>query len=192
MTTYLLHGGMVRYESEWNDSYFKKIAESIPENGTALIVLFASEEPRWPEQLENMKALVAAQAGGKAINFILATREHFMEEIAAADAVIMRGGSTNKLLEALRSYPLTKESFAGKLVTGSSAGAYALAQFGYDKSHKAVRAGLGLVPARVLCHYLSDIQEERTDDKAVAVLEGIHHELELVILKDCEWKEFSL
>lgn len=192
MTTYLLHGGMVRYDNEHNDAFFKAIADAIPENGKALVVLFASKESNWPEQLENMQELVLAQAGGKAITFSIASREHLMEEIAASDAVLIRGGSTNMLLEALRKYPLSRESLDGKVVAGSSAGAYALAAYGYDKSEKAVRVGLGLVPVRALCHYLSDTPEERTDDTGIAVMNSVHQELELVVLKECEWKQFSL
>ena len=192
MTTYLLHGGMLRYENASNDAYFKEIAEFIPENGTALIVLFASEEERWPEQFENVITLVKAQADGKNIDFKLATREHFIEEIAAADAIVIRGGSTNRLLEALRAYALSMQSFEGKIVTGASAGAYALAQFGYDKSHKSIRTGLGFVPVRVLCHYMSDKPEEHTDDAAIEILNSAHQELDLVVLEDSNWKKFTI
>lgn len=96
------------------------------------------------------------------------------------------GGSTNKLLETLRTYPDLKPLLEGKTIAGSSAGAYAIAQFGASHSEDAVREGLGLAPLRVICH--DESAELPPAPGAVALLKETSKNLELVSLKDCEWK----
>ena len=78
-----------------------------------------------------------------------------------------------------------------KTVAGSSAGAYVLSAFNYDKSEKTVRTGLGFVPVRTICHYGSPTNEH-TGEEAIQVMESQHKDLLLVILKDREWKVFEI
>ncbi len=192
MTTYLMHGGMLVIKSASNDAYFKRIADAVPEGGMVLVVLFAALESRWPELLEIMKGYIVSAAPDKHINFVQATKENFLNEVAAADAVFMRGGETNRLLEALRAYPNLKEAFDGKLVAGSSAGAYAMGTYNYSRSGNKLRDGLNLVPSRVLCHYESEDPKEANGAEALATMESEHQELPLIVLRDGEWKEFTI
>lgn len=192
MTRYLLHGGGLILKSEGNDSYFRTIVEAVPDGGTLLVVLFAATEDRWPELFENLKGYVAAQAGEKRIAYALATREHFVEEAGRADAILIRGGSTDRLIEALRAYNDLAAVFNGKLVAGSSAGAYAFGVYNYSRSGKKLRDGLGLVKAKVLCHYESEDPKEHNGADAVAVMEAEHPELPLITLRDAEWKELTV
>jgi len=82
-----------------------------------------------------------------------------------------------------------KPLLEGKTVAGSSAGAYALARFGASHDEAEVREGLGLVPIRIVCHYEST--ELPPNAESVSLLKNTAPELELVFLKDFEWKVLS-
>lgn len=112
-----------------------------------------------------------------------------LEEVQNADAVYLHGGSTNKLLRLLREFPSLEQYIQGKTVAGSSAGAYAIAKYGASHSEDAMREGLGLAPLRVVCHYESS--ELPPAPGAVALLQNTATELELVLLRDFEWKVFE-
>ena len=74
-------------------------------------------------------------------------------------------------------------------MAGSSAGAYALAKFGTSHSEEVVREGLGLVPVRRVCYWESpDLPPSAT---SVALLKDTAPNLELVFLKDFEWRIFN-
>jgi len=191
MTTYLLHGGMLKDKNASNEAYFRRIVRGVPDGGTVLIVLFAATEDRWPELFEELKGAMEAQTEGKPLQFVCATKKRFVEEAKHADAIVIRGGSTDRLLDALRSYDDLGRVFAGKLVGGSSAGAYAIAAYNYDRSARECRAGFGLLPLRVICHYESPTSDG-AGPEAVEIMNGDHADLPLLLLHDCEWKEYTV
>lgn len=192
MTTYILHGGMMRSHNELNDSFYMRIAALIPDGGKVLLVYFASEENQVPELFKSIQQIIEDLVPEKHLSYARATEERFLEEVQAADAIIFRGGSTDRLIAALRGYPDLAKAFEGKVVAGSSAGAYALAHFNYDKSGKKMREGLGMVNVKCVCHYQSPDLKNNPGDDALGIMDAEHQELELVILKDSEWKEFSV
>lgn len=191
MTTYILHGGGMHEEGESNDRMYDRIVEAVPQDGTILLCYFASEESDRPTLLDRTKNRIGSRIVPKNIQFVTTTEETFMADAKTADAIIFRGGSTNRLLATLRSYPDLKEVFEGKLVMGSSAGAYALSAYNYDKSENSTREGLGFVPVRTICHYLSQTKDG-VGEEAVQTMNTTHTELPLITLDDCEWKEYSL
>lgn len=132
---------------------------------------------------------IEKQAKGKIFNFVMATRQDFLDQIKQSNAIFFSGGSTDKLLEILRTYPDLKPLVEGRTVAGSSEGAYMLAQFGASHSEAIVREGLGFVPLRVVCHYESPDLPPST--ASVEVLKNTVLNLELVLLKDFEWKVFK-
>lgn len=191
MTTYILHGGFEKLDCESNDAFYRRIVELVPDGGTILLVFFASVDEEHAKRFSEYEERFMSRMSGKHLTLVLATKENFMEQVKNADAVIMRGGSTDRLMSVLHTYPNLKEAFQGKLVTGSSAGAYALSAFNYDKSAKVVRTGLGMVPVKTICHYQSETAEN-PGVEAEPIMREAHPEVPLLILKDAEWKEFTL
>jgi hypothetical protein len=192
MTTYILHGGFSKIRNESNDRLYKTIAESVSEGGIVLCTYFSViDVEKIPERFEGQKQYLIEQSEGKEFRCELAVKESFLEQVAAADAVILNGGSTNQLLEALRQYPELKTVFEGKMIVGSSAGAYALSAYNYDKSHKRMRDGLGLLEIKTVCHFESTT-DEHVGQEAIEVMNSEHSELPLVVLKDCEWQSFKV
>ncbi len=190
MTKYILHGGFTTAENPSNDAFYREFVRDIPDDGTILVVYFASrEEKEIPEKFKNHKKRIQVQSEGKDFHFVMATQEGFISQIEKSDAICFYGGSTNKLLEILRTYPNLRPLFTGKTIAGSSAGAYALARFGPSHHEEKVREGLGIVPVRIVCHYESSVLPP--NEKAVSMLRNTAPESELVFLKDFEWKIFA-
>jgi peptidase E len=189
MTKFILHGGFTRRENELNRSFTEELVHDIPNGGEVLLVYFASRSHDTQEVFEEMCKKFHDQAVGKKFTCTKATRGDFIEQLIRADAVYFHGGDTNKLLEILQSYPDLKPLIAGKTIAGSSAGAYILATLGASHSEDRMRSGLALVPLRVVCHYESP--EMPPAEGAVELLTKTSPELELVLLRDCEWKVFN-
>ncbi|MCX6786647.1 MAG: Type 1 glutamine amidotransferase-like domain-containing protein [Candidatus Kaiserbacteria bacterium] len=186
---FILHGGYTRRDNESNCAFYDEFVRDISDGGMALLVYFATrDESHILESFDDLSAKFKAHAGEKNINFILATKEDFIAQFKKADAVFINGGSTSKLLNVLRTYPDLKPLIGEKTIAGSSAGAYAIAHLGASHSEEVVREGLGLAPLRVVCHYESP--ELPPSDASVSLLKNTSQDLELVLLKDCEWKVF--
>ena len=191
MTKFIFHGGTTQLDVESNRSFYREIIKDIPEGGTVLLVYFASRATDAETNEEKMKSDIERfqnQSEGKRLHFVMATREEFINQLSQADAMYIRGGSTAQLMEILRSYPDLKPYTEGKVLAGSSAGAYALSTF-YDSHYEdLVLEGLALAPVRVVCHCNSVKMKPR--EKSVQLLKETTPELELILLNDCEWKVF--
>jgi peptidase E len=191
MTKYILHGGFSRKDNELNRGFFCEFVRDVPPGGTVLLVYFASE-PGDDINLRfaNHRQQISSLVHNKSFNFVVAEETEFVDQLSKADAVYFNGGNTTLLLATLGKYHGVKELLEGKTVAGSSAGAYALAAYGTAHSEEHVREGLGLVPVRVVCHYESvDLPPSETSLKEIT---NIATKLELVLLKDCEWRVFEL
>lgn len=193
MTKYILHGGYTGTDNELNRTFYEEITRDVPDGGTILLCYFASKDVdnsgRFKEDSERIKE----QSLGKNLIFLLADEGNFMEQLEKADALYIRGGSTPKLLGVLRKYDKFKESLGGKTLAGSSAGAYAIGRYSAfhdDESGGQIREGLGLLPLRVVCHYESP--DLPPNPQALSALENIAQDLELIYLKDFEWKVFKV
>jgi len=190
MTKYILHGGYTRRENELNKTFFKELLRDVPDGGNVLLVYFASETHDGAiKSFENLKQKLPEHAEGKNLNYVFATKENFLEEFDKANVVFFNGGTTNPLLETIRAFPDLRSGVGAKTVAGSSAGAYMLARYGTSHSEVHMREGIGFVPLKVICHYESpDLPPSAT---SVKELMEVAPDLELVRLKDCEWKVFN-
>lgn len=188
MTKFILHGGFTRRDNELNRSFYEEFTRDIPDEAEILLVYFASRSHDTQEIFEEMSGKFQEHAPNKTFTFTKAIQEHFLEELTRSDAVYFHGGDTNKLIEILRRYPDLKPLIEGKTIAGSSAGAYILATLGASHAEDRMREGLGLVPLRVVCHFESP--EMPPAEGAVSLIRNTAPELELVLLKDCEWRVF--
>lgn len=186
MTKYIFHGGGTAGESGSNDSFFHEISRDVKEGGSILLVYFASRSDDSSEKAEQDMHKLKNAAEGKQLRFVVATHEAFLSQIAEADAVYLRGGSTEKLLAALSVYPNLKEHFAGKTIAGSSAGAYVLSTLYSSHYEDAVAHGLGIVPVKVVTHYQSEKMPPKMG--SVEALKKVSADLPLIILKEGEWE----
>ncbi len=188
--TYILHGGFEREDNELNRSFYQEVLKGVSDNGTLLLVHFAStHSPEEVKETHELQEKRMQSLTNKHINVEFATEEDFLNQVEHADAIHMRGGHTPKLLSVLKNYPELAAMFSNKTISGSSAGAYALAKYGPGHSEEGIREGLGLVPIRLACHYES--LELPPDSESLTELKAMATELELVTLRDFEWRVFN-
>lgn len=188
MTKYILHGGYTSETNELNQSYFAEMVRDVPDGGNMLLVYFASDEESVDHKFKKDSRRMHELAPDKKITFTKATEHDFVEQLKAADVIYIRGGDTQKLKTALDSYPEFVGLIQGKTVSGSSAGAYILSKYYFTNSLNRVMEGYGCAPVRVVCHYQSDIHPAPENVDPVAAMEAYDNNLELVLLKDHEWK----
>ncbi len=193
MTKYILHGGFTRPDNELNRTFYEEIARDVPDGGTILLCYFASQSDDNTEKFTEDSRRLREQSRGKNFIFLLADEVGFSDQLKQADALYIRGGSTPRLLGALKKYPNLEENLNSKTIAGSSAGAYAIGRYSAfhdDESGGKIREGLGLLPLRVVCHYEST--DLPPNPKALSSLIELAQDLELVVLRDFEWKVFKV
>ncbi|TAJ12914.1 hypothetical protein EPO56_03775 [Patescibacteria group bacterium] len=188
MTKFILHGGYTREPNELNRTFFTELAKDVPNNGTILLVYFASTDDNIDTRFEEHRKMILENITPNTVTVLLANEKDFIHQVNIADAIFLNGGNTDKLLKTLENYPDFKNEIEGKTIAGSSAGAYTLARYGASHSLKEMRRGLGIVPIRLICHFESEtLPPSKT---SVEMLIGTSPELELVTLKDYEWRTF--
>jgi peptidase E len=190
MTKYILHGGYTSTENDLNAGFYREISKHVPENGNILLVYFSRDDENYDEVFKQDSEKIVAQAEGKKLNLKMASKENFENELDWTDSIYMRGGDTQKLIDTLKKYPEFGNKIRNKIVSGSSAGAYAVSTYYYSNSNGQIQKGLGIVPLRVICHYKSEIHENVGGDP-VELMEDYPEDLELVVLKDFEWKIYE-
>ncbi len=129
MTKYILHGGFTRPDNELNRTFYEEIARDVPDGGTILLCYFASQSDDNTEKFTEDSRRLREQSRGKNFIFLLADEVGFSDQLKQADALYIRGGSTPRLLGALKKYPNLEENLNSKTIAGSSAGAYAIGRY---------------------------------------------------------------
>jgi len=160
----------------------------MPGRATVLVCLFAKEKKYWQESFEIFVRLFKKNVTGKEIVFEAADKKRFRGQIKKADVIILQGGDTLKLLKALKKFRGFTKAIKGKIVVGSSAGAYVLSAYFYGNSTDAVYQGLGIVPFRTRCHYKGEISKIK--EKFSQFPESLKYKL--VLLKDFEHKVYKI
>ena len=95
-----------------------------------------------------------------------------------------------KLIETIKRHSDFAEAIRGKVMAGSSAGAYLFSKYYHSGSEDKIFEGLGILPIRITCHYESKKFETRGNP--LEQLKQYPENLELVILKDYEWRVFEI
>lgn len=189
MIKYILHGGYSSVDNELNRAFYEEIARDIRDQGVILLCYFATKDEDNSSRFKEDSEMIRQQSHGKNLNFIVANEDDFIKQLKEADVLYLRGGNTEKLLDTLNKFNDLKDFLENKTVAGSSAGAYAIAKYSifHDEGLIGrVREGLGLLPLRVICHYESI--KFPPNLTSLTLLKATATELDLLVLKDFEWK----
>lgn len=181
-TKFILQGGFPKDGAQENDTFFSEILNTAPQESKILLVLFAKEADRIEKNTKEDIEQFTRNSSGKNLTFEVATEEKFIEQIKASDVIYFHGGHTGKLLDALKTLPDFREEIKGKVVAGDSAGANVLCAAFYSLRMGAGE-GLGILPFKVLCHYVEENKDKLNDIKP---------ELETVILPELNFKVFEI
>jgi len=183
-TKFILHGGFTKGKTEENNSeFYAEILKDAPEGAKILLVCFAKNDERVPIATERVKTEFNKSKWQKEITFEVASEQSFVEQIKSANVVYFHGGTTLKLLEALKKFPNLKDILNGKIVAGESAGANVFGEFFYSPSTDKVDEGLGFFPLKIIPHYSEQYKGK---------LDGLGKELELLSLTEYEYKVFEI
>ena len=176
---------MVRYQNEDNDSFFREFVKNLEDGDQVLHIGFARRDlDERRRTFERDKSLILAQTT-KDITVIAATTTDLAKQLEASRAVFVTGGDTEGLIEDVRACGNFAALLSGKVVAGSSAGAYLLSRFYFSGKTKGVLPGLGILPVRILCHYGNP--EFDATDEALDLLRTYSEDAELLALKECAW-----
>lgn len=189
MTKFILHGGYSDRENQNNDLFYEEMLKDKQDNTTILIVYFAKDKEEWKQKFDLHKQAFLKAAGDRKIIFEIAIEDAFLDQIRRAEVIYIHGGNTKRLLETLEKFPDFSKELNGKVVAGESAGAYVLSTYYYSASVGGIQKGLGILPVKVICHYQSD--RHPTNDDPIELMKEYPGDLELIVLKDYEWKTIT-
>jgi peptidase E len=189
MTKFILHGGFTRVDNELNAGYYHEITRSLAKDAKVLVIPFSRDDKEYSDVLKLETEKIQNSATNKQLDVQIASENNLIDQIKNSDAVVIRGGNTNKLLTALKKHPSFKDAIKDKTVAGSSAGAYVLSTYYHSADSGKIHEGLKILPLRVICHFKSD--QFNVTEKAIKAMDQYPNNLELLVLKDHEWKVFN-
>lgn len=183
-TKYILHGGFeIGKQDEDNSLFYSEILRESSQTAQILIVPFAKDEDRIIPSKERVMKEFNKVKDQKEISFELANKESFLKQLISCDIIYFQGGTTTKLLNALKEFPDFKNLMEGKIIAGESAGSNVLCSYFYSKSADAVGRGLGFLPLKIIPHYKPEYKDKFID---------IGEELENLFLCEYEFKVFYI
>ncbi|MGB0757487.1 MAG: Type 1 glutamine amidotransferase-like domain-containing protein [Patescibacteria group bacterium] len=191
MTKFILHGGFARTRNELNKSFFTEMVSELSDGDIVLLVYFSREDNEYEKLTAQDTTFITECAGETKVQFEVANKEFFIDQIKSAKAIYFRGGITDKLLATVNEHPEFVEAIQGKIVAGSSAGVYLFSTYYHSASTGKINKGLGLLPIRVICHFESEAEEFDVNEQSIQDMEKYSQDLELVVLHDFEWKVFE-
>ena len=178
MIKFILHGGHARAENDENESFFREFSSSFKDNTKVLLNFFAGKEDGNPEQIERYKRKINNTCKSIKLKFIVANQDSFLKQLKESHAMYVGGGSTPLLVNKLSKYKNLDKLFEGKIIAGSSAGAYFLTKYYYENDDNNFYKGLGILNIKALCHYNKENRE------IVEKLNKYKERLPIIILPD--------
>lgn len=166
-----------------NGEFYRQILNHAPEGAKILLVCFAKDDSRVPIATERVMDEFNKNKWQKEIALTVASEERFIEQATFSDVIYFHGGSTLRLLDALKKIPSLMDLLRGKIIAGESAGANVFAKFYYSRSVDDVNEGLGFLPLKIICHY-SEIYSDKLDT--------VGTDLELLLLPEYQFRTFEI
>ena len=181
MTKYILHGGNTSESSSDNDSFFREMTLGMKGEVQVLLNYFSRKEDEVQEKFEQDKRSFFTNSKNKDLNFEIAEEKQLADQLKRADVMYMRGGNTSRLVEKMKYTKNHKKLFEGKVIAGSSAGAYALSKYYWGNDTRKIGKGLGILNIKTYCHYLPE------DSLIIKMLLKHKENLPLLVLQNYKW-----
>ncbi len=187
MTRFILHGGNAEADCENNSQFYQEIFDLDKDEVNFLIISFARPLGEWSMPAAKKEKIINLNENKK-INFVDATRENFLEELATADSVYIQGGDTEQLRGVLINFPDLNTLFNSKIIAGSSAGFLVLAKYYYGDLPD-ICDGLNILPIKALSHYGLPNMYNNDFEKELISLKQYQPEenLETIALRETEF-----
>lgn len=152
MTKYILHGGATSLKKKANDDFFREMTRDLKGRIRILLNYFAREQTDIAMMEKQDKQRLLGCSENKNLEFQVAEVGMFESQLKWADVMYMRGGTTFLLMKELKRFKNITRLFKGKVIAGSSAGAYAISKYYWSNNHKVLGKGLGALNIKCYCH----------------------------------------
>ncbi len=167
MTTYILHGGSTRKDSDDNKRFFSETVSNLNSPIKILCVYFACNKDMWLKKF-NQDKVNFNHSQKKELIFTIADEnvKILVKQIKNTDVIYFRGGETKKLIAVMKNISNLKDLLQDKVVVGSSAGVYMLSK--YYANNIEIGEGLGILPIKSIAHYSKkrfDLAKQLNDHK---------------------------
>jgi peptidase E len=159
MTKFILHGGNTGRKTKDNKDFFFEMSADLKNPVKVLCVYYARPEEDWNRLFKQDQASFSKAALAQQIEFERAETNHeiFKEQLENSDVIYIRGGSTEMLLNMLKTIENFSDLITDKVVSGSSAGACVLLKYYCIGSKNAfINEGLGILDIKTIVHYDSN------------------------------------
>ncbi len=176
MTKYILHGGNTFEKNNDNNNFFREMTLGLEGRIRILLNYFSRQESEIDKLAKQDEQRLLRYSKNKDLEFQVAEIEIFEKQLRWADIMYMRGGSTELLMKKLRKVKNIERLFEGKVIAGSSAGAYALSKYYYANDSKMLGKGLGILNIKCYCHCKPE------DTKVIRKFMAYKEELPLILL----------
>ncbi|MCX6795223.1 MAG: Type 1 glutamine amidotransferase-like domain-containing protein [Candidatus Falkowbacteria bacterium] len=187
MTKYILAGGYVHKAADGGKAFCEELVKGIKRNPIKILdCVFARTRDCWEETLESDNFLLSKFI--KNFQLDLALPEKFLEQIKESDVIFLKGGETEMLIEALKKDLGWQKELTGKVLAGTSAGAEMMAEYYCDFIKPKAVKGFGLLPIKFVSHWQSSDYQDIDWDKALKKLKDHGEDLEIIKLKEGEFK----
>lgn len=171
--TYVLGGGFMKKTPDEGYAFYRAI---IGDRKTAnvLICCFAMPYDQWQTGYDEDRNKILSNNKEASLSFQNANLENFVDQVAWADVIVFRGGSTYDLMDNLKKVQGWQNHLAGKTIVGSSAGAYMLSSsYVVTDTTPQLAPGLGLLSIVIATHYRSTFIHNGDTDKSHAFWDDV-------------------
>jgi len=190
MTKYILHGGETSAPNIHNRNFYREMFKAT-KGKPVLMCYYSRPQKEWEYLLKSDMERMKKAVGKKKFEVIVASKDSkkFIGQIKECEAVYFRGGDTVKLMKKLDDTKRQlKKAFQGRTVLGSSAGAIMLAKYFYNQDGAAIFKGFGLLPVKIMTHYLSKGKYASASGKEnLALLKDYKEKLPVYAIKETEY-----
>lgn len=194
MTKYILAGGYVHEAQDGGRAFCEELIKGIKNKPVKILdCLFARPEDFWQEGLKSDYSFLSKFI--KNFQLELAQPDKFTEQIKESDIIFLKGGYTSMLHEALSKNLKWIQGLDGKVLAGTSAGAEVIAKYYLILKNFRIGDGFGLLPIKFIPHWNSKYFDSETQDidydKALIKLKGHKEDIEILTLREGEFKVFE-
>lgn len=195
---YILGGGFMRKSPDGGQAFFRAIIED-RKTANILICCFAMPHDQWEIGYHADKNIISSVNDGVYLSFQNANLDDFVNQVAWADVIVFRGGSTNDLIDNLKKVQDWRNNLTGKTIVGSSAGAYMISSsYVITDSIPQLASGLGLLPIVIATHYRSTFIHNGDIDKSQTFWDNVDNLMriqangrDVVVLKEGDFITLS-
>lgn len=162
MKRLILMGGRPWLAEDGGKNFVETLFRYYPEQVKLAFCIFAQPEEQWEETRAWNTRMFDKFKGNRTVSYQTMTKENFAEVSAWADVIYLPGGDSFALPEKLKPFDVGT-LWDGKVIAGSSAGAYFLSKGFIGLRARKFGRGLGWVNSTCIAHWRAKDYEDYTD-----------------------------